>query len=160
QLTTESAQTFLDQTYGTMLTSLVTSAGLTMSASGLPAGHVPYLLKAGSALRFIDDVAKRCGADWTLLGTTLHTWPAGTPRPGADTVALTAAELVHCEVAQQSGGPTTALVTAWDAARSTALSGEVTRPTQHGVKVTERVVLDTSSSPLTADEASTLARSH
>ncbi|MGP7960596.1 phage baseplate assembly protein V [Sanguibacter sp. A247] len=160
KLTTESAQTFLKQTYDDMMSSLAESAHITVTSSGLPNDAVPYLLKAGSALRFIDDIAKRCGSDWVLHGTTLHLWPAGAPRPGVDTVSLPVAELVHCEVAQQSGGPTKAIVTAWDAAQSTALSSEAARPTKHGINVTERVVLDTSSSPLTAAEASTLARSH
>lgn len=156
-LATESARTFVDQSYASMITTIAQAASLQTRLDGLPADPAPYTLQAGSALRFIDDIAQRTGVDWTLITTTLHTWTAGAPRPGAGRTTLRAEELLSAEVSQQSGGPTQAVVSAWDAEADAVVTGTRSRPGTKGVEVAERVVLDSTSSPLTSAEAERIA---
>lgn len=157
-LASETAQTFVEEGLASILGKIVRPAGLRVDATGLPAPKVHYMLQAGSALRFVDDVAQRTGSDWTLDGTTLRLWPAGAPRPGADHVVLRADEVATSEVSQESGGPTRAVVTSWDPEAGAAVTGEHERTAADGIAVAERVVLDSTSFPLDADEASRIAR--
>lgn len=157
KLATETAQAFVNESYRNMVVGLASTASLRVTEQGLPSDTVDYMLQAGSALRFIDDVAQRTGCDWMLDGTTLHLWPAGTPRPGSDEVKIRAEDVARTEVSQESGGPTSAIVTSWDAAAGAALTGQAKRPQTPGIAVAERVVLDSVSFPLTADEAARIA---
>src|SRR5690606_9912064 len=71
-----SVAAFTDQTYQDVLQKIVSAAGLTLKASGLPNVQLTWMLQADSDLGLVDEIAARLGMDWAADDQTIAIWEA------------------------------------------------------------------------------------
>lgn len=108
-------QTYLQMNYGSVLRQLATAAGLTarVSADARVTEVYDYLLQTGSALAFLDQIARRTGSVWWIEDKALVVQPAGAVAGGRVRLGL-GAELVEFSVRASGLRPTGVNVSGWD----------------------------------------------
>lgn len=162
--TTETA-TITRKTYADVLTDLV-RPGLSVQAQGLPTTQHPYLLRSGTALSFIDEIARRTGASWVVHDGTLHVWVgAATFAPAVTLAAGTGLEEFSVRVTDDA--PSEVTVRGWDSRRQELIEATHTVPTTlpgslttltGTLRTSTRTHLSANAGPVDAAEAATLAQ--
>ncbi|WP_426594384.1 phage baseplate assembly protein V [Cellulomonas sp. McL0617] len=124
-------ESFTNVALGDIVRSLLQAAGLTAGTIDLPTTPVKYALRNDTALGMIDEIARRTGRDWSILGDTFSMWPAATgSSPGAQAVSITMGMDVISFAARQVGdGATSVTVRGWDPVAQSAVVGTANTPT-------------------------------
>jgi uncharacterized protein involved in type VI secretion and phage assembly len=108
--------TYTKMTYADVIGGLARDAGLSASVSAsTPSFLNAYLMRAGTALRFIDDIAERTGCDWYVGGADAATFVFAPPDTTTAPVAtLTVGETLQTLTVRAGGhGPTAVQATGW-----------------------------------------------
>lgn len=163
--TTETA-TLAQKTYTDVLTALVRSGGLTLDAVGLPTTQHAYLLRSGTALAFVDEIARRTGASWVVHEDTFHVW-VGTPTFAPAVTLESGAGLEEFSVRVTDDAPSEVTVRGWDARQQEPIQATHTVPTTlpgslatltGTLPTSTRTHLSANAGPVDASEAATLAQ--
>ncbi len=162
---TSDAETYHQMSLADVVTKLVTTPLRLGSKTGVPTTTTPFVLRNGSALALVDEIAQRYGLDWVVTEETFDLWVAATGgAPGATAVSLTlAVDLQTFSVRQAGDAPTDVTVRGWNPEQQTAVTGEASSPQsrsgQQPVSGDKRYTYTgTRVSPSSAQEAVLLAR--
>ncbi len=165
------AATYLKQTYGDVVSSIVDRAGMAKDVRATT-GKNEYLLQSDTDLQFIDEIARRIGWEWLVDHEgKFHFWQSWGSSSRDVTlgpqVTLTAGEdLQSFSVKVWSDGAVTANVRGWDHLEKSAVAAEVkgVPGVPRGLKETlalggadPAVVLDARSNPTNQAEAKQIA---
>ncbi len=124
------AETYHEMSLSDVIGKLVENPLRMGSKEGVPTTKVPFVLRNGTPLALVDEIAQRYGLDWVVTEETLDLWTASTgSAPGTSAVPLTLAQDLHTfSVRQVSDGPTTVKVRGWNPEQQEAIEGEATTP--------------------------------
>ncbi len=124
------AETYHEMSLADVVTKLVTTPLRLGSKEGVPTTTTPFVLRNGSALALVDEIAQRYGLDWVVTQETFDLWIAATGgAPGATPVSLTLAiDLQTFAVRQVGDAPTDVTVRGWNPEQQTAVTGEASSP--------------------------------
>lgn len=118
-------ETLVKRSYVDAVTDLVKP--LTVSASGLPTEEHQYLLRSGTPLGFVDEVARRTGASWVVHEDTFYLWVGDGPVTEAVTLAARTA-LHEFSVRVTDDAPSEITVRGWDSHKQEAVQASATVP--------------------------------
>lgn len=153
-----------DQSYDAALEKVI-RAPLTLRTYDLPRARHAYLLRSGTALSFLDEIARRAGASWVVHDSTIHVWTGdATVAPAVTLAARTALHEFSLRVTDDV--PSTVTVRGWDSRKQEAVEGTATVPTTlpgsldtltGRIPTSQRARLVADVGPVDAAEARTLA---
>jgi uncharacterized protein involved in type VI secretion and phage assembly len=117
-------QTYLQSSYSDVLKKLAGSAGLTLDDGAESTAVSPYLLRTGTALAYLDALARRAGFVWWVDDKKLVTRKVGT---SSTTTTLTmATDLISFGVRASGLRPHQVAVTGWDLEQQQTVRGQST----------------------------------
>lgn len=127
---TTDAETYHEMSLADVVTKLVTTPLRLGSKEGVPTTSTPFVLRNGSALALIDEIAQRYGLDWVVTAETFDLWVAATgSAPGTAPVSLTlSADLQTFSVRQVGDAPTDVTVRGWNPDQQAAVVGQASSP--------------------------------
>ncbi len=120
-----SPSTYLKASYSDVIRQLCSAASLTAKVSGNRLDHPnDYLLRTGSALDYLDRMARRTGTVWWVEGSALNVADAGTST--GDVTLQLGAGLTEFSVRASGLRPTASKVSGWDLSHQQSILGEGT----------------------------------
>lgn len=160
---TAETATLTQKTYTAALEDLV--APLSLDAHGLPTAQHAYLLRSGTVLSFVDEIARRTGAGWVVHEDTVHVWTGAAVVAPAVTLAA-GSNLEEFSLRVTDDVPGSVTVRGWDARQQSAIEATVTVPRSlpgslgsltGALPASSRTVLAADVGPVDATEANDLA---
>lgn len=124
--------TMLNQTYSDAISELASSAGLTASISTqiFPTTPVPYQLRTGTALAYLNALCRRVGAVWWVDGSTLN---VKGPDESVGSASLNVNDdMLEFSVRASGLRPTAIEIDSFDIVGKAAVTGSATVPTARG----------------------------
>ena len=127
---TSDVETYHQMSLGDVVQKLV-APGLTLDGKGdLPSTKLEYVLRNGTPLALVDEIAARYGLDWAVHRESFAMWKATTgTAPGTSTVELALERNLHAFSVRQVNDATTSVsVRGWDPAQQRATVGTASTP--------------------------------
>ena len=163
---TSDATTYHDMSLSDVVRKVVTGPLQVGSTTGVPTTQLPFVLRNGTPLGLIDEIAERYGLDWIVTAKKLDLWDASTGTvPGSSAVSLELPDrLMSFAVRQVGDAPTDVTVRGWDPQRQEAVVGTASSPASRTPVVptnkdgARNIRTDTRISLSSATEATELAK--
>lgn len=127
---TSDAETYHQMSLADVVKKLVTNPLRLGETGGVPTQKVPFVLRNGTPLALLDEIAQRYGLDWVVTEGTIDLWVAATgtaPRAGGADLTL-ARDLHAFSVRQVSDAPTDVTVRGWNPEQQTAIVAAAKSP--------------------------------
>jgi hypothetical protein len=127
---------YLQQSYSDAISALIGPTGLTsnVSATAFPSGQVPYQLRTGTSMAYLNSLCRRVGAVWWVDGNNLNVKAAS---ENVGTVSKNVNDDMLDFSLRASGlHPTAVEIDGWDAVGKQAVTGSATSPTSRGTAPT------------------------
>ena len=127
---TSDVETYHQMSLADVVEKLVSTTLPLEGKSALPSTKLEYVLRNGTPLALVDEIAQRYGLDWAVHDGTFAVWKATTgTAPGTSPVALGVEHNLHAFSVRQVGDATTSVsVRGWDPAQQRATVGTATTP--------------------------------
>lgn len=130
---------YLAQTYSDAITAMASPAGLTASVSGtaFPSGQVPYQMRTGTAMSYLNLLCRRNGAYWWVSGSDGRTLYVKAATENVGTASKNVNDDMLDFSLRASGlRPTAVEIDSWDPVAKAAVTGSSTTPASRGTAPT------------------------